>query len=383
MAPLYGFHSLLPGVSWSDAGTNQILFDMAADLKVQSLRVLWNRRFMQPGLQQFDWRVADDNVLKATEQGLLLAPTVHLGNNRRTTWFGARDTSETYGPIERTSTSEPPADLTESWSSEVGYSASIYYFFRELLVRYGARFPYLAVGSEPNSIWFWRGTVGEYIRTLETVHKAKMDANVSTVILDGGIASEAWGVHIGREVLLRGVLPDAYVAEQVRGYYQTTVHAEEFSILTDGDIVAKLKFDAELIDAYDWQEDYLAQVISLSGTEALNFHYYESPEYLGDLIHYLQWKLKRAGTRETKSLVCHELGVKSQNPAYNEEGDEQAIELEVKVEIARLRGLELISWFGVTGADRDRGFKALHSSTGTPFEAAGAYRDYIESHTAS
>lgn len=366
----YGFHPAIWGL-FPNEKSSERLFDLAAEIGAPYIRLGFNRKWLHPEENRFDWAMLDNAVAHAVARNQKLVPSIYHGN----TFWGAKPLTRTKG-TPRSVTSAVPIDLTDTWDPEYGYSKSITVFYQELFKRYPGKFPFIAVGNEPNSPSYWDGTYEEYIRLLATAAKAIHDTDPTVKVIDGGLASESWGC-IAWDYVEQGKWTEADGIAFIRGYYSTSKHHQTFSKMTDDELLAYYRSNAEIVDECRAREAYYKGLVGK--VDAMNFHFYEGVDYLDDVMDYVEGKMKQYGW-ENPIIVTNELGNKQFNDkSYDVAGGEQAQDLRRKLEIATARGLPLILWFSVNGEDSiTGGFLSTHDRDGTPYEAAHEYRRFLE-----
>jgi hypothetical protein len=364
----YGFHPAIWGVS-PDGPEGERVFDLAAEVGAPYMRMGFNRKWLNPREGVYEWKITDRAVEQANARGLKLTPSIHLGNN----FWAAKPIQNQKGPF--SVTSAVPADLTTTWDERTGYSPSVTEFYEALLKRYPNTFPFIAIGNEPNAEKYWAGTYEEYIRVLQTAAQAIHRTDPSVQVIDGGIASEAWGC-IAVDRVKSGEWTEKVGVDFIRGYYATTRLGSEMKSATDEQIIA-YQDRPEIATECEAREEYFKGLVG--HVDAVNFHFYEGFDYLDDVVVYLREKMKANGWEEPV-IVTNELGNKQyQNPSYDVEGPQQAHDLRKKVEWVTAEGFPLILWFSVNGEDSiTGGFLSTHAKDGTPYEAALEYRRFLE-----
>lgn len=370
----YGFHPAIWELDPLRPGGER-LYDLAAEVGAPYIRFVFNRRSLQPEENRFDWRTLDTAVAHADERGLKFIPTISHGNN----FWGAKELTQTSGRP-KFKTSAVPIDLTSEWDETYGYSKSITIFYQELFKRFPGKFPFIAVGNEPNSDTFWDGTYDEYIRLLQTAAKAIHETDPTVKVIDGGFASESWGC-IAHDYVQQGKWTEAEGVAFIRGYFSTSRQHQTFSKMTDEEMIAYSRTNIEFVDECTAREAYFKGVVG--HVDAINFHFYEGVDYLDDVMDYVEGKMKQYGWQDPV-IVTNELGNKQLNDkSYDVAGEQQAQDLRRKLDIATARGLPLILWFSVNGEDSvTGGFLSTHDRDGTPYEAAHEYRRFLEEQAA-
>lgn len=365
----YGFHPAIWELNYYEKDGER-LFDLAAEVGAPYMRIVLNRKWLQPEENRFDWRMVDTAMARADARGLKIVPTIDHGN----TFWGAKELTKTKGRP-RSVTSAVPRDLTTEWDSTYGYSKSITLFYQELLKRYPGKFPFIAVGNEPNSPIYWDGTYEEYIRLLATAAKAIHETDPTVKVIDGGLASESWGC-IAYDYVQQGKWTESEGVAFIRGYYSTTTRHQIFSKMTNEELIAYERSNTDIVKECTAREAYYKGVIG--NVDAVNFHFYEGVDYLDDVMDYLEGKMKQYGWANPV-IATNELGNKQFNDkTYDVAGEQQAKDLRRKLEIATARGLPLILWFSVNGEDSiTGGFLSTHARDGTPYEAAREYRRFL------
>ncbi|MEK7158860.1 MAG: hypothetical protein AAB733_04790, partial [Patescibacteria group bacterium] len=345
------------------------VFDLAAEVGAPYMRMGFNRKWLNPREGEYQWKMTDLAVERAKARGIKLTPSILFGNDD----WAAR-------PIQRENriysvTSAVPADLSTTWDSKNGYSKSVTAFYEAFLHRYPNTFPYIAIGNEPNAEKYWAGTYEEYIRVLQTAAQAIHRTDPTVRVIDGGIASEAWGC-IAFDRVMSGVWSEKEGVDFLRTYFAASRLGSQFQSATDEQIIA-YKNKPEIVAECEAREGYFKGLVG--HVDAVNFHYYEGLDTLDDVIVYLQEKMKANGW-EDPVIVTNELWNKQyKNPSYDVAGAQQAQDLRKKLELVTARGLPLIVWFSVNGEDTvTGGFLSTHAKDGTPYEAALEYRRFLE-----
>ncbi len=369
----YGLHPAIWNVFYNQPDGEK-LFDLAAEIGAPYVRVGFARQWIQTAPDEFHWDVIQQSVDQASARGLKIIPSIHHGHS----FWGAKPLPEKHNT--KSFTSGVPIDLSTTWDPQYGYSKTIYEYYQALLKKFPNTFPYIAIGNEPNAESYWAGTYEEYIRLLQTAAKAIHETDSTVKVIDGGIASEAWGC-IAYDYWDNGMWTEQQAMTFVRGYYQTTNRRNEISNLSDDALLKYITANNDIAQECVARRAYFKGLVG--HVDAVNFHLYEDVAYLDDIIDYLQTTM-RANGWQNPVIVTNELGNKQyQNPDYDVAGKDQADDLRKKLTLATERGLPLIIWFSVNGEDSvTGGFLSLHDKDGTPYEAAYEYRRFLEEQAA-
>lgn len=178
--------------------------DKIAALGVHYIRESISWQNIEPLDGQFDFSLFNQPGI-VEQFGNELVARIKLGNTftpETTNWWGTScDLSLCAGgencPDEDADC--PPADLSNNWSLENGYSQSLTDFITRILEEthaHNKQIEYIIPGNEVNSLTFWHGSADQYLKTRATIYNAIKRINIrlgtSYKLTDNGIAS-IWG----------------------------------------------------------------------------------------------------------------------------------------------------------------------------------------------
>jgi hypothetical protein len=234
--------------------------------------------------------------------------------------------------------SDPPADLKKQWDSKHGHSESYYDWVFNLVKEFGSCIEALTIENEVNEKQFWTGTVDEYLMLLKTAYKAAHDAKPDIVVTDSGFPSSHWVWVIAQDRLKSGAKPED-VLRFVRSYLERREAGEAGAKrnLIPGD-VKDLRKKCE-----SRNESFIRKFFkhAKGSVDWINFHYYEPPELLDDVIEWLRAELKDNGM-DGVPLMCNEFGIRKKEGA---EIDFYLKEVTEKLRLAKRHGLKAVAWF--------------------------------------
>ena len=217
-----------------------------------------------------DWSQVDEVARSTRALGYSLLLKIRTGSCWAT--GGQRGTVRGSGRNQKTA-SAMPRDL-----------AAYQDFVRDVVRRYSAQNIHeYAIENEPNARkFFWDGTAEEYERLVTTAAATVRSVDPRAVVVDGGLASNAYGTGIAERLLRQG--RDAEAVAAYRRYYAR--YADGESQVTDAD---------QLRTALNSEQarrnlDMLAATMRLARgkvIDAYQLHFYESWDNLPAVLAYL------------------------------------------------------------------------------------------------
>ena len=205
---------------------------------------------------------------------------------------------------DKSDASHAPSDLRDAASPEFGYSETYYAFVRRVLDYYcdgaACRIHSLVIENEANADDKWRGRgnspendVEDYVRLVATARKAVDDSGARIALYDSGLQGSAILWNVVEEHGKKGV--SEATAAYRKAFNESMAPGEMSKKLgkrgnnpTNRKILLMLESDL-----YRY-------------TDGLNFHHYQTPESVAELIDFL----RRHGPAG-HPLVANEVGIKS------------------------------------------------------------------------
>jgi len=333
-----------------------------------SVRAAWMRfpeavYQMEPSAGVFNQNLSStlDNL---EARGINMAPVLNIGR----CWMSGFSGEPADYP------SMPPADLTDTWSTETGYSPSYYAFIYWIVSNHAGRLDHLTIENEANAPNFWGGTAEQYVRVLKTAYKAAHDADPNITIFDSGMGSGVWGALIVRDRYEAGgyteaqllafanayYARDAYVLEQLHRTYPQAPFPN-FSALLDF-----LYDQSFVVEQYERGTYMLAHMGG--AVDALNFKFTGDWWLYQDVLDYILMKTAQAGW--SVPFLCN-------NEASNWTGvssDQLARELVEKYVVGLSLGVDRTLWFPLSNQSDPSPRIGLYDDNGARLPAWAAFQ---------
>ena len=171
-----------------------------------------------------------------------------------------------------------PRDLDTKKALRPGdsYSATYYNFVVHVAQKYKGKFEVVVIENEMNDPDFWCSDTDEYLRLFLTAQRAFHDVDPAVKLADGGVQGAALNWLVVQDYLERGQMSAA-----VEFYQRFTGEPITPSVLRKqaGRWQAKVPVQraAQLYASplFDW-------------SDVVNFHYYQRPEALPEIVAYLR-----------------------------------------------------------------------------------------------
>ena len=307
---------------------------IAKGLGVAHLRGIARWEWLEP--KRGRW-ISDSKTAKWIDEskrnGLRLIPSVRIGQG----WASAKSRDG----IGRT-TSVPPADLSEQWSEEWGYSKSYYGFIHKFVKSRRDDLDAIIVENEANTPHFWYGTADEYVRVLKTAYLAAHRAKPEIIVMNSGCASGAWAVCVIRDMLEDPRIGPEKVLGFANGYF-AKLKNPKFQWRDAGDLetLARRK---DVRENYERITHYLANYEGC--VDLFNLHYYEDYHYLEDVLTWIRGRAKAAGY-DLPPMAITEYGIRNVDQSYRVEGADHALEVVKKLVVALSLDARLIVWYSL------------------------------------
>lgn len=163
-------------------------------------------------------------------------------------------------------------------------------FVFALASHFKGKVDFYIIENEVNTLTFWNGTADDYLKLRKTAYEAIHQANPQAVVLDSGIASEAWIEIVAR---------DKFCKEGEKATRDFLAQAIARRYANPQDAIDKVlpKFSCQ------GQEPILDRGAEMTMTtfkepesfDALAFHYYEPYGLLPEVIDWIKNKMKSSG----------------------------------------------------------------------------------------
>jgi hypothetical protein len=273
-------------------------------------RVFWPCYEQQQGVFTFEDCYQDTNIRDMVQSGLKLSIVVRtrteVGRGFPADFWGTHKEGEVHDP----GISYPPNDLSDVWSDDYGYSPNYYLFLKTFLKHYsdiGIFFHSIVIENEANSDFWFIGTpddpeasMDQYAHMVATAKKAVLDLGLSTKtkVYDSGLTSDSIEILALNDYVRDNRLYDAWLL------YQKIHGTTDISPASISNYVASALTNYPVRAAIHLIEDPNSLIYKGSMADGLNFHFYNYPETIPEILGYLRKMLPSGFT-----LVTNEVGI--------------------------------------------------------------------------
>jgi hypothetical protein len=209
--------------------------------------------------------------------------------------------------------SHAPVDLRGSPSPEFGYSESYYAFVRRLLEHFcdgaACRIHSLVIENEANASEKWtgrdgtpQGDVDDYVRLVATARKALDDSGARLSLYDSGLQGSA---------ILWNVLEEDMKSEGAAG--AATAYRKAFNESSPADQVDK-KIRQSAGKPTNEKIRMMLDSDLYRYTDGINFHQYQTPESIRDVVAYLRQHGPSGHPVMTNEIGIKEAVIKDKDP---------------------------------------------------------------------
>ncbi len=215
---------------------------------------------------------ADSAIAAAEAAGMRVFPSIYVG---RATWINGHNES----PGSNVSASYPPSDLN-------AYST----FVKSFVAHYAGHFDYIAIENEENSRLYWGGTADEYVALAKTAIDACHTADPAAKITDGGMVTSVWGTVIAKDWITKGTRSRNDALNWAYGYFTDDQPAGSVDarLSTASQIGQYIDDPASTLNVQTWPFVNTVFDTLSARLDFVNFHFYHSPRYLGDVASWLR-----------------------------------------------------------------------------------------------
>lgn len=222
-------------------------------------------------------------------------------------------------------------DTNKVLQEGVSYSATYYNFVKNIAKHYKGKLEIVVIENEMNDSDFWCGSADEYLRLFLTAKKAFGDIDPAVKLADGGIQGAALNWLVVQDyVNSQNNAAALLFYEKFTG--QTITMAEltkEMKKRVSKEVVKRAQqlFDSQL---FEW-------------VNVVNFHYYQKPEALPEIVAYLQKNVPSG-----KKIMTNEVGIKER---FSNSPDAASQEMIKKYAYLLSLNVSPILWFSPGGKE--------------------------------
>src|SRR3989338_1259457 len=250
-----------------------------------------------------------------------------------------------------------PIDLNTKMALKKGvsYSDTYYNFVKNIAEHYKGKFEIVVIENEMNDNDFWCSSANDYLRLFLTAKKAFEDVDPAVKLADGGIQGAALNWLVIEDYLENQNVAATSFYEKFTGEQITKTELVKESkkhTLKEWVKPAQQLFDSQL---FEW-------------VDVFNFHYYQKPEALPEIVAYL-----RKNIPPGKMLMTNEVGMKER---FSNSPDAASQEMIKKYAYLLSLKVNPILWFS-PGGKEDNNAGALIDEKGQIVEETKNYFEAV------